>query len=63
MTTLAILLLLLSAQATQNPSQPRSQPPPAYPIAGVVVDAVTGAPVPRARFIHFCAERRTRNHG
>jgi hypothetical protein len=45
MTALTLLLLLLSARTTQNPSQS----PAAHPIAGVVVDAVTGAPVPRAK--------------
>jgi Carboxypeptidase regulatory-like domain len=49
MKALTFLLLLLSAQATKNPSQP----PAAYSIAGVVVDAVTGAPVPRAKLSIF----------
>jgi hypothetical protein len=49
MKALTFLLLLLSAQATKNPSQP----PAAYSIAAVVVDAVTGAPVPRPEIIHF----------
>jgi hypothetical protein len=49
MTALTTLLLLISLQAPENSSQ--SCPP--FSIAGVVVDAVTGAPVPRAEVSIF----------
>lgn len=49
MTAFALLLLLLSAQSTQNPPPPSTS----FSIAGVVVDAVTGAPVPRAEVSIF----------
>jgi len=44
MTVLALLLLLLSAQPPQSPPSSSAS----FSIAGVVVDAVTGAPIPRA---------------
>ncbi len=45
MTTLALLVLLISAHAPQHPTS--------FSIAGVVVDASTGAPVPRAEMSIF----------
>ena len=53
MTSVAFLLLLLSAPAAPTPSQLRSQTPAAYSIAGVIVDAVTGAPVSHAKLYVF----------
>jgi Carboxypeptidase regulatory-like domain len=49
MTALALLLLLISAQSRQNPPPSSSS----FSIAGVVVDALTGAPVPRAEVSIF----------
>jgi carboxypeptidase family protein len=48
-TALALLLLLISVQAPQN-LPPSST---SFSIAGVVVDAVTGAPIPRAELALF----------
>jgi hypothetical protein len=49
MTALALLLLLLSSQSPQNPPPSSSS----FSIMGVVVDAVTGAPIPRAELSLF----------
>jgi len=49
MTALALLLLLISRQVPQTPPQTSTR----FAIAGVVVDAVTGAPVPRAEVSIF----------
>ena len=49
MTAFALLLVLLFVPSSQNP--PPSSP--SFSIAGVVVDAVTGAPVPRAEISIF----------
>src|ERR1700752_224508 len=49
MTALALLLLLISRQIPQTPPQTSTR----FAIAGVVVDAVTGTPVPRAEVSIF----------
>jgi hypothetical protein len=49
MTALALILLLISAPSPQNPPPSSTS----FSIAGVVVDAITGAPVPRAEVSIF----------